>query len=224
MKKRLGCLHAHHSNIKYIETVFSEYEIEFIHFVDPGLMYRVTHDESFQISDALRKVKEKINYMASCNVEAILITCTNYIALLKEEELSISVPIIKIDEPFFDYVCSVQQPQSILFTNPSTVEGTMSRLFEHAKKIEKSLDIEVLIIDDTFELIMQGKQEEYDLKVAHYLKEVINDDKKIVSVAQLSMVDASKQVENDTSIEIMNPLNTLVDSVVKQMNLDKKNV
>ena len=40
--KRLGCLHAHYSNIEYIENAFAPYNIELIHFVDPGLMYQVT--------------------------------------------------------------------------------------------------------------------------------------------------------------------------------------
>jgi hypothetical protein len=38
VKKRIGCLHAHYSNIEYIEEAFSAYEVEFIHFVDPGLV------------------------------------------------------------------------------------------------------------------------------------------------------------------------------------------
>src|SRR4051794_21417095 len=116
LKKRLGCLHAHYSNIDYIEIVLSSYEIELIHFVDPALMYRVTSDESFKVVDAQNKVKEQIEWIAQCNVDAILITCTNYIAILQEEHLSISVPIIKIDEPYFEYISNITQPQTILFT------------------------------------------------------------------------------------------------------------
>src|SRR3954471_6701470 len=99
LRKRLACLHAHYSNIGYIETAFSPYDIELIHFVDPALMYRVTADGNFTELDAQKKVKEQIEWIAQSNVDAILITCTNYIAVLKEEQLSISIPIIKIDEP-----------------------------------------------------------------------------------------------------------------------------
>ena len=68
-------------------------------------MERVTSDENFNVSDAQKKVKDQMEWIASCNVDAILITCTNYIAILQDEELSISVPIIKIDEPYFEYIC-----------------------------------------------------------------------------------------------------------------------
>ncbi|MET7020558.1 hypothetical protein [Bacillus mycoides] len=223
LRKRLGCLHAHYSNIKYIENALSPFNIELIHFVDPALMYRVTSNENFQESDAQFKVKEQIEWIAQCNVDAILITCTNYIAILQEDQLSILVPIIKIDEPFFDYICNIQQPQTILFTNPATVEGTVKRLKHHANSHQKSLDLEVIVIKSTFELIMQGLKEEYNQEIAKFLNQIIKDEKKVISVAQLSMVDASQQVEYKTSKTIINPLNTLVSYIVNQLELEKKN-
>ncbi|MDY8164058.1 hypothetical protein P4310_29645 [Bacillus thuringiensis] len=223
LRKRLGCLHAHYSNIEYIENALSPFNIELIHFVDPALMYRVTSNAKFQELDAQFKVKEQIEWIAQCNVDAILITCTNYIAILQEDQLSISVPIIKIDEPYFDYICNIQQPQTILFTNPATVEGTIERLKYHANNQQKSLDLEVIVINSTFELIMQGLKEEYNQEIAKFLNQIIKGKKKILSVAQLSMVDASQQVEYKTSKTIINPLNTLVSYIVNQLELEKKN-
>ncbi|GGP15623.1 hypothetical protein [Oceanobacillus neutriphilus] len=155
MRKRLGCLHAHYSNIGYIEEAFSAYDIELVHLTDPGLLYRADSDETFQESDAQKRVNEQMEWIAQCGVDAILITCTNYIAVLKEEQLSISVPIIKIDEPFFDFLCHIERPH------------------------------------------------------------------KVISVAQLSMVDAAQLVEKRTSEKIMNPLNTLVPFVVNHLELEK---
>jgi len=223
LKKRLGCLHAHYSNIEYIENALSSYEIELIHFVDPALMYRVTSDKNFKETDAQNKVKEQIEWIAQCNVDTILITCTNYITILQEEELSISVPIIKIDEPYFEYICNIQQPQTILFTNPATVNGTMERLNQYAYNHQKSLDIEVIVINNTFELIMQGLKKEYNQEISKFLNKILKEDK-IFSVAQLSMVDASKEVECMTSKTIINPLDTLISSIVKQLKMEKKSV
>ncbi|WP_082797557.1 hypothetical protein [Neobacillus drentensis] len=223
LKKRLGCLHAHYSNIEYIENALSSYDIELIHFVDPALMYRVSSDENFKAADAQNKVKEQIEWIAQCNVDAILITCTNYIAILKEEQLSISVPIIKIDDPYFEYICNIKQPQTILFTNPATVNGTMERLNQYAFNHQKSLDIEVIVINNTFELIMQGLKYEYNQEISNFLNKIIKEDK-IISVAQLSMVNASQEVENKTSKPIINPLDTLISSIVNQLKIDKKSV
>jgi aspartate/glutamate racemase len=223
LKKRLGCLHAHYSNIEYIENALSAYDIELLHFVDPALMYRVTSDENFKVVDAQNKVKEQLEWIAQSNVDAILITCTNYIAILKDEQHSISVPIIKIDEPYFDFICNIQQPQTILFTNPATVKGTMERLKQYAYNHQKSLDVEVIVIHNTFELIMQGLKNEYNQEISKFLNTIIKKNK-IISVAQLSMVDASREVEYMTSKPIINPLNPLISSIVNQLKIDKKTV
>lgn len=221
MKKRLGCLHAHYSNIEYLENALAPFNIEIVHFVDPGLMERLTSDKEFHGVDARHKVKMQIEWIAQTNVDAILITCTSYIAILQEDQLSVSVPIIKIDEPFFDFICNIRQPQTILFTNPATVEGTMERLKNYAETYQKTLNIESAVLNNTFELIMQGRKEEYNQEVARMLEQLINDDK-IISVAQLSMVDAARLVEAKTGRSITNPLKTFVSSIVKELDLEEK--
>ncbi|MEK4299245.1 hypothetical protein MKY30_07500 [Oceanobacillus sp. FSL W8-0428] len=221
MRKRLGCLHAHYSNIGYIDEAFSAYDIELIHFTDPGLMHRVTSDEKFQEADAQNRVNEQIEWIAQCDVDAILITCTNYIAVLKEDQLSISVPIIKIDEPFFAFISNIEQPQKILFTNPATIQGTIDRLKQYADYHQKSLDLEVAVIGNSFDLIMRGLKGKYNQKIYKYLDQAVKEENKIISIAQLSMVDAAKQVEEKTSKTIINPMNTLVPFIVNHLVLEK---
>jgi glutamate racemase len=215
MKKRIGCLHAHYSNIDYIETALSSYDVELSHFVDPGLMHRVTADQIFNEAEAEMKVKEQVEWIAKCDVDAILITCTNYIALLKKDQLNIDVPLILIDEPFFEAISEIQEPQLIVFTNPGTVSGTMTRLRQYAKV---PLDIEVVVIENTFELVMSGRNEEYKQTVSNFLKKQIVDGHRVVSVAQLSMAAAAEE----TSPAILHPLNTLVSAIVSQIGLNKK--
>ncbi|MEK4532165.1 hypothetical protein [Solibacillus sp. FSL K6-1554] len=219
LRKRLGCLHAHYTNIEYIENALAPYNIELVHFVDPGLMNRLTSDQNFNEVDAQQKVKEQMEWVAQSNIDAILITCTNYIAILQEDHLSISVPIYKLDEPFFDFICNIQQPHTLLFTNAATVEGTMERLRLFADTYQKSLNIEVVVLNNMFDLIMQGRKKEYDQEVARMLEQLIYEDK-IISVAQLSMVDAAQLVEAKTGRSITNPLRTFVTSIVKELDLE----
>lgn len=212
MKKKIGCLHAHYSNIAYIENALASDKVELVHFVDPGLMSRISSDNHFDEAQAKQKVLDQIEWIAHTNVDAILITCTNYIALLDESRLIKSIPIIKMDEPFFHAVCRHPEPQILLFTNPATVDGTMRRLHEFAAKQDKSVrHFEARVIEDTFELIMQGNKEQYDKELAKYLKEVLASEKnKIIAVAQLSMVEAANKVEQELGVTIGNPLDSLI--------------
>ncbi|MFB7156501.1 hypothetical protein [Lysinibacillus sp. NPDC056232] len=213
LRKKLGCLHAHHSNIEYIEQAFQNIEkVELVHFVDPGLIQQVSKG-----TEGLAfKVKEQLEWMESCNMDAILITCTNYIALLEEEQLELSIPIIKIDEPFFDTICEEKRPQTILFTNPETVEGTMNRLQQYALLHEKSINAEVKVIDNTFELIMQGKKEAYNNAIRQTLHHLAEEQRQIL-VAQLSMVEAARQFEKESTLTITHPLKSLAKFVVKSI-------
>lgn len=209
--KKIGCLHAHHSNIDYINQALAPYNVELLHFVDPGLVERFRSDPLFLPEQAHMKIQEQLYWIASCQVDAILITCTNYIAMLRDEdEQAIPIPIVKIDDPFFSYVCSKSTPQLILFTNPATVPGTMERLRTYAAQCGASIHAEAIIIENTFELIMKGKKEQYMQELVHFLRDVHEQHpNKEISVAQLSMVEAAEQVEKELNIFIGNPLKLL---------------
>lgn len=219
MKRTIACLHAHHTNIGYINDVLAERNVELIHFVDPGLIKRLTTDSKFNTELAKQKVIEQIQWMASEDVDAILITCTNYIALLDEHQLNISQQsIIKLDEILFQHLCSNAEPQILLFSNPATVEGTMNRLTQYAsaKHIDHSIinNIEVRIVEDSFSLLMQGEQQRYTKTIKSYIESLIESHPdKPISVAQLSMVDAAQQLQEQVGIQVGTPLKGLVETI-----------
>jgi Asp/Glu/hydantoin racemase len=215
MKTKIGCLHAHYSNIEYIQKAIASDDLELVHFVDPGLMSRMASDRNFDSIKAQNKVLEQLEWISQANVDAILITCTNYIALLEEDRLKTSIPIIKIDEPFFDHVCNISEPQVLLFTNPATVEGTMKRLNEYANSNGKPIaNMEVHVIENTFELIMHGKKAQYENEISSYIRRLLtSDEHKIISVVQLSMVEAAVNVEREMGLQIGNPLKTMVNNL-----------
>lgn len=218
--KKIGCLHAHFSNIEYIEDAFSLLDIELIHFVDPSLMYRVMTDKNFSIENGRKKVQEQLEEITACNVDGILITCTNYISFLPEK-LPITVPVIKIDEPYFKSICTITLPQTLVFSNPATVEGTIKRLNEYALSQNIELDLKTLVIDNAFELVMKGLTTAYNNVVFEYLDELVKTENRVLSVSQLSMVHASRKIEERKSTIIINPLDTLVAYMVEEFELKK---
>ncbi|MGQ3479821.1 hypothetical protein [Paenibacillus sp. TY11] len=217
LKQRVGCLHAHHSNIAYVERAFASYEVELVHFVDPGLMRRVSSDPNFSAADASRKVEEQLKWIAQSDIDIILITCTNYIVLAEKAQLTMPTPVIALDEPFFHEICDDLLPRTLVFTNPATVEGTMKRLYHTATLLGKpdiSSMIEVKVVADSFELIMQGRKDEYKELLVHSLRELKKaDPSRGLAVAQLSMVDAALQVELETGETIGNPLRSLTNLI-----------
>ncbi|MFA2810742.1 hypothetical protein [Bacillus mycoides] len=215
--KKLACLHAHHSNIEYIDRALQSFGIEILHFVDPILSRILKKDCDFEKEQARSNLKDIIKHIAESDVDTLLITCTDYITLL-DENFKIDIPILKIDEPFFEMICQVEEPQTILFTNNRTVSGTMERLRLYAQQNNKSIQVKVEVIEGIFELIMQGRKEEHDVKLEKYLYEIMKDRSEMLSVAQLSMVDAATRVENIIGRNIINPLHALVEYCIQSVN------
>lgn len=206
-KIRLGCLHMHHSNIGYIDSIVDAERVETLHFVDPGLMRRITSDPEFTPEQAEQQVRRQLAWMASCGLDAILITCTNYIAMLPDTLPDLGIPVIKIDEPFFAYLLEQPAPHLLVFTNPATVPGTMRRFQDFASQAGREPEIEIEVIEGTFELLMAGQTAEYAAAVAARLREIARSGLyRSLSVGQLSLAEAAAAVSAETDTSIGNPL------------------
>ncbi|SFB49135.1 hypothetical protein SAMN05216312_11028 [Cohnella sp. OV330] len=218
MKLKIACLHAHESNIAYIDGLRVPDGLSWAHYVDPGLIARMGADESFTEDHARAHVVRQLEWMAKAGADAILITCTNYIALLDESQLAVKLPILKIDEPFFEEICRRTGPQALLFTNPATVAGTMSRLYDYAERGNRGRpQIETVVLPEAFGLIMRGEKGAYQDVVQAELDRLLDaEPARPVSVAQLSMVDAAEQAEAARGVTIGHPLRPLA-SVVEAL-------
>src|SRR5215217_2725496 len=207
---RLGCLHMHHSNIPYIDGIVPPDRVELLHFVDPGLMRRIGSDPSFSTDRAEQQVRRQLEWMAGCGLDVILITCTNYIAMLPDGPLDLAIPVIKIDEPFFADLLRQPSPHLLLFTNPATVEGTMRRFHDYAHRAGQKPQIETAVMPGVFELVMAGKTEDYTAAVAGQLRDLVRSGRyEAISVGQLSMAESALRVTAETQVPIGNPLDSL---------------
>jgi len=200
----------HHSNIPYIDDIVAPDRVDLLHFVDPGLMRRNGSDPDFSSDQAEQQVRRQLAWMAACGLDAILITCTNYIAMLPDEPLDLTIPVIKIDEPFFADLLRQPSPHLLLFTNPATVEGTMRRFHDYAHRAGHQPQVETDIMPGTFELVMAGKTEAYAAAVAGQLRDLVRSGRyESISVGQLSMAESALRVTAETQVPIGNPLDSL---------------
>ncbi|WP_225446480.1 hypothetical protein [Paenibacillus rhizovicinus] len=172
--KRIGCFHAHYSNIEPIDGALGAYDVEWIHFVDPGLD-RIKNDAGFTAETAEAKVLETLDWIAKCHVDAMLVTCTFFTAIIDEDAHRFPVPVIKIDDPLFREIAASSQPTVLVFTNPATVEGTMRQLGRFLATEGKTPRVESYLLPGTFELIMQGRKETYLDEVYAGLQQVVQN-------------------------------------------------
>lgn len=226
----IGCFHAHYSNIALIEETLAAYEVELVHYVDPGLD-RLKHDADFSDVVIHEKVAQTLRWIAECHADAILVTCTLFATVLEQEATQVPVPVIGIDDPLLQEMRRVPGDYIIAFTNPATIEGTMARVNQALQQedengqlhIAKTYQTEAVCIPGTFELIMRGDQQGYLEAVREGLQQIAEQyPGKAVVAAQLSMAPAAAQVTADTGITIHSPLALLAAYLEKNLGVTRQ--
>ncbi|MCM3147708.1 hypothetical protein [Bacillus pumilus] len=203
---RLHCLHAHPSNQPYIEEVFGDTDVELHHTVDSSFIERATQDPDFNPHKQQTYAINKL--MKEDEADIILLTCTQYIAALGDQQDLFKQPIVPIDEPLFEQVCQKKGPLQLVFSNPNTVDGTMERLESYANEHGKQIDAEVMVMEDIFHLCLNGDMHAYEKQIKKQLRRCMQKSGDIC-VMQLSMVHAAQQMEEETGVPIIHPLSPL---------------
>ncbi|ATF14490.1 hypothetical protein A616_21640 [Brevibacillus brevis X23] len=221
---RIACLHGHDSNISLISDAFAAFDVELIHFVDQGLLLQNAGTPVHTKEQSHAKLREQLSWMQSLAVDAIVITCTQYAALVTlEDEATTTVPIFTIDGPFFHELARYTEPQVLLFSNPATVQPTMERLVQHAHSHNLYPEIRVSIIENAFALLMENKQEAYREAIKdalHQLHQTFPDQP--IAVAQLSMAPVADQFAKENGCTISHPLHSLTAEMTKTLQLQTK--
>jgi hypothetical protein len=230
MMMTIGCFHAHYSNIALIEEALAPYEVELVHYVDPGLD-RLKHESDFTEAVIHEKVSQTLQWIAHCHADAILVTCTLFAAVLEQEVQHVPVPVVGIDDPLLQEMQQNPGDYILAFTNPETIEGTMARVNlalqqddedKQQNRIEE-VESKAVLIPGTFELIMRGDKEGYLAAVSTGLQQLAEQhpDNTVVA-AQLSMAPAAARVTADTGITIYSPLARLASYLEKKLSLKRR--
>ncbi|MFS0873846.1 aspartate/glutamate racemase family protein [Paenibacillus xylanilyticus] len=223
----IGCFHAHYSNIALIEEALAPYEVELVHYVDPGLDRR-KHDADFSEAVTQEKVSQTLQWIAQCHADAILVTCTLFAAELAQAAQHVSIPVIGIDDPLLQKLQQTSQEYILAFTNPATVEGTMTRVnkalqqgeVNRQENVADTSRIEAVLIPGTFELIMRGDKEGYLEAVSTGLQQLAAQSPvKTVVAAQLSMAPAAARATANAGTEIYSPLASLATYLEQHLNI-----
>lgn len=110
-----------------------------------------------------------------------------------------------------------------LYEPPNTVEGTLGQYKRYFESHGSTLVAETRILPDVFELIMQGKTEQYLDQVCSGLIRMVEENKnKTIVAAQLSMVRAAQKAEQTTGVTIGNSLASLAGYLSSLLSLESK--
>ena len=221
--KRIACLHAHHSNLSLLSDAFASFDVELVHFVDPGILLQSSGAVAPAIQQAHAKLRDHLQWMSQCLADAMIITCTQYASYLTpEDEASLAIPIFTIDGPLLQELSLDPGTRLLLFSNPATVDPTMNRLRSYAQAAGTDPAIELHIVENSFDLLMANRQEAYYAKIKealHHLQLTRPDT--ALAAAQLSMGPAVDQFTRETGQLVAHPLKSLTSNVCDKLSLTR---
>ena len=205
------CLHAAASNIEAVDDVLRDAGFTVEHQVDTMLLAMIRGREP--VERQLNYVARRMQELIARKPYLIFITCTNYIVLLDQIEVSSDVPVLKIDELLFDTVANVEAPIKLLFTNEQTVVGTMERLRRYVGRL---LNVEVVVVPRVFDMYITGDKVGHDAEISRFLARLSAEcmGGEVLTVAQLSMVGAADAFSEVSGVRVISPLTSFKEKKV----------
>ena len=116
--KKILCIHAHESNIYYLDKLLRVFPCTIEHRVI-NLM-----DNTKKSKEILKK---EINSYLSEDIAVCILTCTEHSSMVDEDNIN-GVSILKIEEPLIEKLLYDHNDKVLVFTNPNTVELERSRV------------------------------------------------------------------------------------------------
>ncbi|KYZ77953.1 Asp/Glu racemase [Anaerosporomusa subterranea] len=117
--------------------------------------------------------------------DVIVVTCSTLSPAIEKIRPFIKTPIITIDEAMIRKAAETGSKITIMATAESTVEPTKTKLLSEVKKINKAIDLSVIVCPEAYVAIKAGDKEYHDEIVKRRALEIKQQD--VVILAQASM-------------------------------------
>lgn len=197
MKKRLTIIHTTLATTSTIPRLIKEMypnQLELINIMDDSLLNEINAN-GYLTKGVIERFIQFACIAEKNKSDAILLACSSIGTCADIARKLISIPIFKIDEPMADKAVMMGTHILVLGTVKSTLEPT-SELIRNKKRFENQ-SIVCQLISDVFPLY-KIDQELHDKKIASIIQANL-DDYDVIVLAQASMANAIKYVENSTN-------------------------
>lgn len=138
-------------------------------------------------------VRERwISYAATLEkmgVQAVLSACSTVGEFAEEADQILDIPVYRIDEAMAEEAVRRGGRIAVLATLQSTLEPTVRLVERKASEAGKDIEIETVLVEGAYEVLMDGSKESHDQKIAQAVQERL-ENTDVLLLAQASMVSA----------------------------------
>jgi aspartate/glutamate racemase len=197
----LGIVHTSFALVELLNGLVKTHlpEVKVVNIVDDTLL---TYAREQGVDDTLRRRMK--NYFLSASdagAQVILNACSSVGETVDAARPSIPVPILKIDEAMAVQAVRAGRRIAVLATVSSTLGPTGRLLRAQAKALGQQIEIDEVLCDGAFDLLLSGKTAEHDQRVIEAAKNAaLSHD--VLVFAQASMSRLVPMVSGQVSVPL----------------------
>lgn len=186
-QKTLGLIHTSATLVPVFQQLCSQYlpNVKVFNIVDDSLIKNVISCGELTPTNARRVV----NYVGSAEIagaDFILVTCSSIGAAVEAAADLTGVPVLRVDQPMADQAVRTGKRIGVVATLPTTLLPTSDLVKRRAAAAGKEVEIQTVLCEGAFDVLMSGDAATHDAMVAKALRE-LSTKTDVIVLAQASM-------------------------------------
>lgn len=153
-------------------------------------------------------------------VDAIVVTCSTLSPTVEKIKPFIKIPIITIDEAMIKKAVECGTKITIMATAGSTIEPTKFGLLREAAKLNKHLELSIIVCSEAYDAIKAGDIRHHDDLLKQMAIEVKQQD--VVVLAQASMAHLQNIIEKICGCTVLSSPTLCIDQLKQTLISLKK--
>lgn len=176
--------------------------VKLYHILDEPMIERVRRRGALAPEDAAR-LANHVEVASEIGADAVLVTCSTISPCVDTIRGAAPVPLLKIDEAMIAEAVRLGTRIGVVATSRTTMEPTRSLLKAEAQQVGKTIEVELVFVDQALSALLAGSGETHDRLVTDAVMALVKRSD-VVVLAQASMARVLAAIpENAREVPIL---------------------
>lgn len=197
MSQKIAIIHTTPVTVKSLGELVTKKipNSEIINFVDDSILPQLGENKG-DISLVRDRLVQYAIYAEQVGADIILNACSSVGEVVAKMRERVKIPIVRIDEAMAEKAIKNGNKIGVVATLSTTLTPTMNLLKSISEKLDKPVELQSLLAQEAYELLLAGDKEGHDRNLAESLVE-IQEEVDLVVLAQASMASVVSTLNSE---------------------------
>lgn len=197
MSQKIAIIHTTPVTVKSLGELVTKKipNSEIINFVDDSILPQLGENKG-DISLVEDRLVQYAIYAEQVGADIILNACSSVGEVVAKMRERVKIPIVRIDEAMAEKAIKNGNKIGVVATLSTTLTPTMNLLKSISEKLDKPVELQSLLAEEAYELLLAGDKEGHDRNLAESLVE-IQEEVDLVVLAQASMASVVSTLNSE---------------------------